>query len=506
MATPTDTLADRTARAAIWRLAGTVVGTSSELAVGVLLARVLPPADFGVMALAFVVLGLGRPLADLGIGGAVVQRAVLTDRHVRTAFTFSALLGLASAVAVAAAAPLGAVVMRDPQVTWVLRVLAVGFAFQGTAVVATALLRRELDFRRQFFIDSGSYLLAYGGVAIPLALTGHGVWSLVWGSLLQAVLASCAQLAAVRHAAYPLLARRELSDLLHFGVGAHGSNCLNYLALNGDNFVVGGCLGAASLGLYSRAYALMNVPYTYGACVMSRVLFPALAQLQGDQERLRRGYLLMTQLTATIAAPVLGAMAIAAPHLVRGLYGSQWDGVVMPLQILCVAGYFRALYHLGGVVAQSVGLVYSELWRQGVYACLVIGGALVGSRFGLSGVATGVSVAILYMFVATAQLAQRATATSWNLYCRVQLGAIVTAAITCGVALSMRFLLEAYQVSSALISLTIVAACGVPWSMGFLWTLGEPGFEPLRSRLPGWCVRVADTMRRRPLPRPVHIT
>ncbi len=502
MSPAAESLTDRTARAVAWRLAGSVVGGVFQLAVGVLLARLLTPADFGVMALAFVVLGLARPLGDLGIGGAVVQRADVTDRHVRTAFTFSVLLGLAIAAVMAMAAPLGAVVMRDPQVTSVLRVLSFGFAIGGTAVVAGALLRRRLDFRRQFFIETGSYVLGYGGLAVSLALLGQGVWSLVWGGLLQGLLASGAQLAAVRHSVRPLLARRELADLFHFGLGAAVSGCVNYVALNGDNFVIGRWIGAASLGLYSRAYALMNLPFTYAASVMSGVLFPVFAQVQGQPARLRRGYLLTTQLTAMIAAPSMGTMAIAAPHLVTSLYGSQWAGVVVPLQILCVAGYFRALYHLGGVVAQSVGRVYSELWRQAVYASLVIAGALVGSRYDLPGAAAGVSVAILYMFVAMGQLALRATGTPWSLYLRVQLGALVTTAVTCGVALSARFLLEAYRAPSAVITLAVVAGAAVPWSIGMLWKLGEPDFEPLRARLPGSCGRLVETLRKRRRPCP----
>ena len=184
-----------------------------------LLARLLTPADFGVMALAWVVLGLARTLGDLGIGGAVVQRAALTERHVRTAFTFSVLLGVGAATVLAAAAPLGAAALRNPQVTSVLRLLAIGFGVQGAAVVSAALLRRQLDFRRQSFIDIGSYLLGFGGVAVGLALLGYGVWSLAWGSLAQTVVASGAQLAVVRHAMRPLLGRRELADLLRFRLG-----------------------------------------------------------------------------------------------------------------------------------------------------------------------------------------------------------------------------------------------------------------------------------------------
>jgi O-antigen/teichoic acid export membrane protein len=491
-----ESLGDRTARAAQWRLAASVIGAASQFAVGVLLARLLAPADFGLVALAFVVLGLARPLGDLGIGSAVVQRAELTDRHVRTAFTFSVLLGLAVAIVIILGAPLGSFVVRDPKVTSVLRVLAIGFAVGGTAVVAGALLRRQLDFKTQFFIDTTSYVLGYGGVAVTLALTGQGVWSLVWGGLAQTLLASCAQLAVTRHSIRPLLARRELRELLHFGFGASVNACVNYVALNADSFVVGRWIGATGLGLYNRAYGLMNLPYTYAASVMSSVLFPAFAQVQRESARVRGAFLLLTQLTAMIAAPAMGTLAIVAPHLVRALYGSQWTGAVLPLQILCVAGYFRALYHLGGVVAQSVGRVYSDLRNQTVYAGMVIGGALLGSHYGLAGVAAGVGVAILYMFVATSHLALRATGTTLSAYVRVQLGALITAGCTCGVAISVRLLLETRHASSAVTTLLVLVMAAVPWSAGMLWTLGEPRFEPLRLRLPYSCARLVAALRR----------
>jgi O-antigen/teichoic acid export membrane protein len=490
-----ETLTDRTTRAARWRFTGSAIAAVSQLAVGAVLARLLTPADFGLVALAFVVLGFARPLADLGIGGAVVQRAGLSDRHVRTAFTFSVLLGLAIAGGMAALAPLGAAAMRNPLVTAVLRVLSVGFAVGGTGAVAGALLRRRLDFRRQFYIDTGSYVLGYGGVTIVLAVLGYGVWSLVWGGLCQGLLAAGGQLACVRHSIRPLLGQRELGELLHFGVGTSASACVNYLALNGDNFVVGRSVGAASLGLYNRAYTLMNLPFTYAASVMSSVLFPAFAQVQGEPERLRRGYLMMTELTAMLAAPAMGTLAVVAPHLVVTLYGSQWTGVVVPLQIFSLAGYFRALYHLGGTVAQSVGRVYGELWRQAVYAGLVIAGALVGMPYGLAGVATGVSVAILYMFAAMAHLSLRATGTSWRLYFHAQMSGLITGAVVTLAAFIVRLLLERYHAPSPMIVLFVGGGAAVPWSGGMLWTLGEPDFEPLRRSLPHPCLRVIERLR-----------
>jgi PST family polysaccharide transporter len=490
-----ETLTDRTARAVQWRVMGAVIGVLFQLAVGVLLARLLTPADFGVMTLAVMVLGLAQLLGDLGIGDAVVQRTRLTEHHVRTAFTFSVMLGLAMTAVLMMAAPLGAIVMGDARVAPVLRVLSVRFVFRGTAAVAEALLRRQLNFRRLFFIDTLSYVLGFGGVAITLALLGHGVWSLVWGSLVQVLLASAAQLAAARHSIRPLLVRRRLTDLLHFGFGSTLSRCVNYLALNGDNFVVGRWIGPASLGAYERAYALISLPRSYVANVMSTAMFPAFAQLQGEPARVRRGYLLLTKLTAMVAAPLMVTLAIVAPHLVRSLYGPQWSEVVVPLQILAIAGYFRGLYHLGGVVAQSHGRVYSEMRRQIVYAALVIGGGLVGSRYGVPGVAVGVSVATLFMFIAMAHLALRITETPWHRYFGVQLGALVTAGITCAAALSVRILLEARHASSGAIALGVVAAAAVPFGIAMLRQLGEPDFEPIRARLPRSCARLVDTLR-----------
>ena len=361
MSPAAETLSNRTARAAHWRFAGTVISGTSHLVVAVFLARLLSPAEFGIVALAQFALGLAQTVCDLGIGAAVVQRSQLSERHVRVAVTSSGLVGLAAAAIVAGGAGVGAAVMREPGVAPVLRVLALGLAFRSVAVVADALLRRQLDFRRLFFIETASFVFGYGCVAITLAALDSGVWSLVWASVAQTALASGAQWASVRHSVRPLLARRELAELLRFGVGSALARLANYFALNGDSLVVGRWMGAANLGLYDRAYILMNLPNTYVAAVISSALFPALSQVQEQPSLLRRGYFLTTRVTAMIAGPAMATVIVGAPYLVSSLYGHQWTAMVIPLQILCLAGYFRALYHLGGAVAQSVGRVSQRI-------------------------------------------------------------------------------------------------------------------------------------------------
>jgi PST family polysaccharide transporter len=496
VANPHEGLTGRTTQAAKWRLATSVAGACAQFGTGVVLARLLRPADFGLMALALIVQGIAQGFGDLGVAGALVQRKHITARHVRAGFTFSVILGLTLAAVIAMAAPLAARVMAEPRITPLLRWLALSLAIQGPGVVGGALLRRDLDYKRRFLINTFSYLAGYACVTIVLADLGYGVWSLVWGGLAQALLYTIGILASTRVDPHPLLARSELYDLLNYGVGMSLGTWVNYLARNGDNFVIGRYIGAESLGLYNRAYSFMNLPFTQVASVMSSVLFPALSQLQHEPARLQRAYLMTTRLTAAVSAPAMGTMAIAAPHLIVSVYGAQWKGTVVPLQIFCAFGYFRALYHIGGIVAQSAGRVYAELRNQVIYAVLVIVAALIGIFVSIAAVATGVGLAIFIMFLITGRLALDATNTSWRVYMRQQTTPMMVGLVTCAVAWTTRVLFEAFGAASGAIALAVLVGGAVPGVLGLLWVLSEEEFRPLLTNLPRFVTRCVDQMYR----------
>jgi PST family polysaccharide transporter len=480
-----ESLVVRTARAAQWRLAGAGLLAGSQLAVTVVLARLLTPTDFGLMALTLVVTGLIQPFSELGVGAAIVQRREMTERHLRVAFTLATLLGIACAAAVALAAPLLAAAVGDTRATPMLRVLAAAFAIRGIAVVSGAVLRRQFDFRRLFVIDAVASV-AGSGAAVGLAVAGYGVWSLVWGAITQVVLSSVAQAASVRHPWQPLLAGQECRELFGYSAGSAASGLINYVARNADNFVVGRWLGALSLGLYDRAYALMNVPFTYLSGAVSSVLFPAFANVQSEPHRLRAGYLLSCRLTAMASLPLMCIMAVAAPHLVVTLFGPRWSGIAGPLQILCLAGYFRALYHVGGVVVQSVGRVYTELALQCGYALLVICGSLAGWRFGVEGVAIAVTAAIVCMFVATVSVSLQVTGISSREYFHAQRHAFVTA-LACGAAaIASRVVLERSFERSDVVTIGIVVPALVPWVLGAARMVRTSDLPQLRVQLPAW--------------------
>jgi PST family polysaccharide transporter len=490
-------LAERTMSAAQFRVAGSLAQGVLQLGVGILLARLLPPEDFGVVGMAMVVIGLALLMSDLGLGPAVVQRRDLSERHLRVAFSAAILTGAALAAFLAALAPFSVLLLDDaPELPGVIRALSLVFVFGAVGVTPRALLQRELRAATSMGINLASYVVGYALVVGTLALHGHGVWALVWGSLVQAALGSGLALALVRPPVRPLLARAEMRDLFGFGAQATLNSVVGYAAHNSDNLIVGRWLGAAALGVYGRAYNLMVLPLTHvlGAATQA-VLYPAMAHIQTDPGRLRRAYLLSVQIAALAAAPIMAGMMVAAPHMVVTLYGTQWAGAATPLQILCGAGILRSIYFMASSVTFATGHIGAELKRQLVYTALVVGGGIGGTRWGVAGVAAGVCVAVTFMYLSSASLALRIVGGGWREFVEAQLPGAALGALVGVAALSVRLTLEEAGVGSGGVFAGIVAGCALALPAG-LYLL------PHRVRPDALFQRLGSRVAR--LPRPLQ--
>lgn len=464
-----DSLSGRAITGGQWRMASLVVQGMLHLVVGVVLARLLPPADFGLAALALIVIGFAAMVADVGVGAAVVQRLVVTTRHLRVAFTLSLLTGIVIAGSLYGIAPLVAILAKSAAVTSVLRVQAIVFIATGVGTVGRAQLQRRLDFRRLFAVDLLSYLLGYALIAVGGALSGWGVWSLVIGSIVQSALASVMCVSAAKAPVRPLLARQESSDLLGFGVGVTVNGVIAYIGRNGDNFLVGRFLGTTALGLYSRAFNFMMLPINYFSSVIPTVLIPAFAEIQTDKARVGRGYLMGVQTAALITAPVMVWVVVSAPHLILGLYGDRWAGAIVPLQLLAAAGVPRAMLGLAGAVAQACNRVGSETPLQIGFALAITIGATVGSRHGLPGVAVAVSIAIVMLFIAQAQLALSITGASWRAFALAHVPGLLLGLVVLAAILPLRALTESAGLSHLTILVLLSAMSAAATSVGLFF-------------------------------------
>ena len=498
----TDTpLSKRAMNAASWRFAVSAVSAVLSFGIHVWLARLLPPSDFGLVAMAFVFTGLARILSNFGLPAAVVQRSDLTTEHVRTAFTISGLLGLTVTVALIVLSPLATLVFPEPRLPSVIQALAPTFLFTGLGNTAGAILRRQLDFRRIFWVSILSYTLGFAGTSIPMALMGFGVWSLVAGYVASPIVETVLLLTLVRHPVRPMIGRRESRELAGYGAGISLSEVLKFGARNGDNLVIGRYLGDGPLGLYTKAYGLMRMPADYLGEVLNAVLFPAFAELQRERKRLASAYLRSTELAVLLSAPLMAGVVVAAPHMILGLLGPNWEGSIVPLQVLGLVGILSTGYPLSTNVANAVGRVYAVSLRTGIFALAIVVFGFLALPWGLAGVAVAVTAAHVVMYVLMSGLALRSLDIPWSRFGRAHLPGLLIGAEVGFAAILGRLLFEAIGLPHFAILVLLILVCAVATYVGLrTFPVGvrpDPLLSVLREslpRLPNFVQRILNTI------------
>jgi O-antigen/teichoic acid export membrane protein len=398
----------------VWVAFGRAGRAILQILVLAILARLLTQADFGVVNAGLVVIGLSSIFSQLGFGPALVQRPDLNRKHIQAAFTSSVLFGVFVGGVIWLGAPLAAAFFRIERVTPVLRVLAWTFPLKGIGVVSESLLQRDLRFRWLANRELASYGLGYGLVGVVLAWHGAGVWALVGANMAQAVLNTGLLILARPPSISHRIDRAAFQDLAFFGGGFTAAKICNYVALQGDNMVVGRWLGPAALGAYGRAYQLMAMPAALFADVLDTALFPAMAKVQGDPQRLTTAYRRGVSLVALVMLPASALLFTLAPEIVYVLLGPKWSNAVAPFQILALGMLFRSSYKMSDSICRATGAVYRRAWRQGVYGALVVVGAWVGQHWGLPYVALGVSIALVVNFLLMAQLSLNVSGMTWG--------------------------------------------------------------------------------------------
>lgn len=484
-------LTNRTVAGLLWTGWGKGATTVLQIVLLAVLARLLTPEEFGVVTAALVVIGLSDIFSQLGLGPALVQRRVLEPRHLETAFTASTLLGFLLGALMWLLAPAAARFMAVPEALKVLQALSWLFPLQGFGVVSESLMRRDLRFRRLANIEIAALAFAYGPVAVILARAGWGVWALVVATLARAGLRTLFLMVDTRPRIGRVWEWQAFRELFYFGSGFTVAQVANYAALQGDNVVVSRLLGAEMLGLYGRAYQLMAAPAAVFGTVLDAVLFPAMAQVQDDARRLGAAYRRGIALIALLVLPATPVVVVLAPEIVALMLGAQWSGVVAPLRVLGLGMLFRTSYRMSDSLTRATGAVYRRAWRTALYAALIVGGAAVGHRWGITGVSWGVLIAVTINFVLMAQLSLAVTDLSWWNLAQAHAPAALLAAATLPPVWLAAWALRALHLPSLLVLVAIGALAVALWlalaRIAPTLFLGSDGIwmlELLTARLP----------------------
>jgi PST family polysaccharide transporter len=388
------------------------------------MARLLAPQDFGIVAAATFFSRLAARLMSFGFNQALIQLKEIRPEHHSSVFVVNLLTGALLWAGLTAAAPWLGAMLGIAETAQVLPILGLGFVLDAIGSVPNALMIRELRLWKGA-VTGWIAAIALSGTGIALALNGFGYWSLIYASLAGTVAQTLAITLLTRWRPRLTFSLAAMREVFSFGMGVHAKRLLDYAALNLDNLVVARVLDVASLGLYDKAFTLVNKVVNQLNVGGTGVSFRIFAVIRDERERFRQAYCKVLMTATLISFPILSACIVSAPELIGTLYGDAWLPAVLPFQILCAAGMLRILNQYASSAAQATGWVWSEVWRQAIYTIMIVGGIVAFSRWGLAGAAGAIFVSTATMTVLMHTMLMRATGLTAGRLLRAQMPGVV---------------------------------------------------------------------------------
>jgi PST family polysaccharide transporter len=318
------------------------------------LARLLTPEAYGLMAMVTAITGFAALFSDLGLSLATVQVARLTHREVNALFWVSTAMGLFLGLVVAACAPLIATAYGEPRLLPMTLALALTFPVSGLLAQHRALFNRNMRFGRLGTIELTAVAVGLA-VGITVAFFGGGVWALVAGALAE-VAVQCGLMWWV--SPWRPSSPRERSDvrpMLAFGGYLSAYQVINHALRRLDDVLIGARFGPTALGLYSRAYSLLMLPILQINAPIAAVMMPALSRVQSDPQRFARGYLRTVRLLAWVTFPLVAGLIVSADEFVPLLLGRQWRDAIPLFQIFGVSAMLQPIANTSGWLMASSG-------------------------------------------------------------------------------------------------------------------------------------------------------
>jgi O-antigen/teichoic acid export membrane protein len=412
------TITQQTARGVAWVSGARIAIRALSFFEFLLLARFLAPGVFGLVAIADLAINALQLLQDFGIGSALIVRKDRVREVANVAhwliMSISLLLFL---IAFAAAEPIAHLFAATPAealaVVPILRVLAFTMVLDAISQVANVMLQKDLNFKRKVIPE----IITQGGgalIALALAFSGFGVWSIVWGRLFEA--------AGMALLIWPFttwrpqlrfdraLAREMFAYAKHIG----GSQILVFFITNIDDAFVARLRGSEQLGLYGLAYKLSNMPATEISKVVAQVTFPAFATVRDDTARLRAAFLKTTHLVSLLSIPVSICIITFAGDFIRHAYGAAWAGAILPLQLLGIYGLLRSIAVNMGSILKAGGkpawITGIATWRLTTMLVLLYP---ITTAYGIIGVSALSAVVSIIDFAISAHFTNKIAGTTW---------------------------------------------------------------------------------------------
>lgn len=361
------------------------------LIVFTILARLLEPKAFGLVALAGVFTAFVEIFLDQGFAVAIVQRQKLEPEHLDTALWTGVFIGFLMSFFSIISAETIANLFKEPELTLIIRWLSLVFAIRGFSSVQEAILQRNFNFKALTIRSSVAVIIA-GIVAVVMAFMGFGVWCLVAQKLTNGLLQVLMLWSISNWRPKLRFSLPHFQSLFAFGINIVGINVLNFLNRRSDDFLIGYFLGSTALGYYSVAYRLLLTGMQLITGILNQVAVPTFSRLQSEREKIRKAFYKVTFFASLISIPSFMGLGVLAPEVILVLFGQQWLPSIPVMQILASIGIVQSLFFLNGAVMTAVG---KPSWRLKInfFSTIVsLIGFAIAVRYGIVAVATAFAI------------------------------------------------------------------------------------------------------------------
>jgi O-antigen/teichoic acid export membrane protein len=389
-----DNLKQRTIKSGYTRICSGVTSLLLRVASMTLLARLLEPGDFGLVAMASAFTGILALFSGIGLGAAAVQKPELTHQQSSTLFWLNVAGGAALSLLCIAMAPLLVIFYGNRELFWLTVALGPGFLFAALGAQHAVILQRQMRFGTLTAIELSSFAFS-SGFALVLAARGYGPWALVAMNLCVPLLSSLCLLLVVRWIPAGPKRCAGLGSMLSFGGVITLNTIAYYLAATLDKVLLGRFWGPAAIGLYARAYQLTKIPIDSLNTAFGQVAFSAIARVVDDPIRLRNYWKSGYSLVCALSIPLSVAAAVFAGDIIPLLLGPKWIEAVPLVQLLSGGALALGIANPLSWILDGMGLVRRGLALGVGLATPMIIGSLVGLPWGPGGVALSYSIALL---------------------------------------------------------------------------------------------------------------
>jgi O-antigen/teichoic acid export membrane protein len=418
-----------------WTTLSTALSTACYLLQTVVLARLLEPRDFGLMAMAAVVISIAMAYVDMGLSSAIVQRQHCSENELSSLYWLNVFAGLLVCGAILAISPLIGHFYREPRVTRIVQLCSLTFVIAPIGQQYQLLLQKELLFRPLALIEVVGRSVGTT-VAIGLALGGSGVYSLVFGQLAASACSSLLLMLRGHRIYKPRVhfAWADVRSYMGFGLYQMGERAINTVHDNLDKLIIGAWLHAEALGLYNFAWNLATLPINRINPILTRTAFPFFSRLQDDSALLSRGYFKLLRMLSIVNFPLFLGLCGVSTLAVPAIFGDKWIPAVPLVQVFCL---FAVGYSIGNPIGSLVlAKGRADLgfwWNVGISAIQAIAVALAAWRGGVMGVAVTLLVLqILYFPASYYFLVRPVIGPCWRRYVASVTPALISALIMLG--------------------------------------------------------------------------